>query len=153
MSQTNFHQMRNLLDWISQQYTDYSVSQFSTLNPGTRENSPVLAVTTVSPKLRACAAINMSLGPMSVPLRKKQWRNFPYSLSAGDSKGRISIAERIMFTRSTNLSESDFSAPNRSSAATIMLVQIVSSPTSSIRLATAPCGCRTRSERMFVSSK
>ncbi len=52
-------------------YTNYSISQFSTLNPGTRENSPVLAVTTIRPELRACAAISMSFGPMGVPLRAR----------------------------------------------------------------------------------
>ena len=46
-----------------------------------------------------------------------------------------------------------FAAPNRSCAATMMLVYTALSPTSAMRLATGPEGLRTKSEIMFVSSK
>ena len=58
-------------DYQSQQIDgavfDYCASQFLTFRPGTRENSPVLAVTTVSPNESAWAAMSMSFGPMGVP--------------------------------------------------------------------------------------
>ena len=49
----------------------YSV-QFSILSPGTRPNSRVLLVTSVSPRQRACAAMSRSFAPMMIPrgLRK-----------------------------------------------------------------------------------
>ena len=42
-------------------------SQFSTVSPGTRENSFLFAVTRMDLVARACAAISMSFGPMGVP--------------------------------------------------------------------------------------
>jgi hypothetical protein len=42
-------------------------SQFSTVSPGTRENSLLLAVSKMDSVARACAAISMSFGPMGVP--------------------------------------------------------------------------------------
>ena len=41
--------------------------QFSILSRGTRPNSRVLLVTSVSPRKRACAAINRSFAPIMVP--------------------------------------------------------------------------------------
>ena len=52
----------------------HASSQFSTLSPGTRENSPTLLVTTVRLKARAWAAISMSFGPMGVPCRSSRLR-------------------------------------------------------------------------------
>jgi hypothetical protein len=43
------------------------IVQSSTVSLGTRENSGVLCVTSVIPKLRACAAMNKSLPPIRVP--------------------------------------------------------------------------------------
>jgi len=54
---------------------------------------------------------------------------------------------------SASFREPALAAPKRSSAATMMLLQIASSPTSAIRPATRPCGDRIRSERMLVSSR
>ncbi len=55
----------------------YGASQLSRDSPGTRENSRTLSVTTVSPTARACAAINMSFGPIGVPCRSRRSRNSP----------------------------------------------------------------------------
>lgn len=44
-----------------------TVVQFSVANLGTRANSRVLFVTSVSPRLRAWAAMNRSLAPIIVP--------------------------------------------------------------------------------------
>ena len=46
---------------------DQAASQFSTLRPGTRPNSSVLAVTATRFSARQCAAISISLGPMVLP--------------------------------------------------------------------------------------
>ncbi len=43
------------------------VVQLSIVNPFTRTNSVVLFVTSVRPRLRACAAMNRSLAPMRAP--------------------------------------------------------------------------------------
>lgn len=46
----------------------------SSLSPSTRLNSPAFAVTKVAPKLRACAAMSRSSGPMGVPAVSKAAR-------------------------------------------------------------------------------
>jgi len=44
-----------------------SYTQFSTLRPGTWRNSFALLVIKRAPRLKACAAISMSSGPMGRP--------------------------------------------------------------------------------------
>lgn len=62
-------------------------------------------------------------------------------------------AARPRATRSVSFREPDFLAPKRSSAATTMLVQTVSSPPEEIRLATVPRGGRIRFDSMLVPSR
>jgi len=64
----------------------YGFVQSSHISPGTRENSEVFAVTTVRFKLRACAAMSVSSGPMEFPWRSKNERIRPYSIVAAESK-------------------------------------------------------------------
>ena len=52
-----------------QMLSHQGVSQFSTRNPGTRENSRRLLVTSIAPRLMACPAMSMSSGPISLPAR------------------------------------------------------------------------------------
>jgi hypothetical protein len=47
-------------EWDQSQTTREYQSQFSSINPGTRENSFTLLVTSISPDARACPAIIMS---------------------------------------------------------------------------------------------
>jgi hypothetical protein len=73
--------------------------------------------------------------------------------STSDSSGRTVIAPGTASPCRVSLREPRLAAPYRSSHATITLVSTCDSPTRAIRSATGPSGCRTRWERMFVSSR
>ena len=64
-----------LRPWLSEPCHGPNV-QFSVVRLRTRPNSPVLFVTNVTPKLRACAAMNKSFAPIIVPRRFKSPRIF-----------------------------------------------------------------------------
>jgi hypothetical protein len=55
-------------------------------SPSTRPNSRGLLVTRVTPRLRACAAISMSIAPIGVPCRSRAARIAPYARAAAASK-------------------------------------------------------------------
>jgi hypothetical protein len=52
-------------------------SQFTTSRSSIRENSAVFAVTNVAPRVKACAAISMSLPPITVPFCSRCVRMVP----------------------------------------------------------------------------
>ena len=60
--------------------------QSSTGRLATRENSPVLCVTTVAPLTSAMAAIMRSLPPILRPRRSRSARIWPYACAAASSK-------------------------------------------------------------------
>jgi hypothetical protein len=101
--------------------SDIGLQGVATFSPRTRLNSVALAVTIVAPKVRACAAIRRSFGPIGFPKASSSTRMFAYSTSAGTSKGRTSSVSRIASIRERSRGEPLLAAPNRSSAAAMML--------------------------------
>src|SRR2546425_1990546 len=65
----------------------------------------------------------------------------------------MSIADRTVSSWRVKRADAFLRAPYRSSDATMMLVQILLSPTATMRAAHLPWGFRTRSETMLVSSR
>jgi len=127
--------------------------QFSTFKPRMRLNSAALAVTMVSPPAQACAAIRRSFPPIGFPVASSSARILPYSASAGASNGRMSILASSSSTAFNHRFEPLFAQPYRNSTATMMLVQILSSPRLAICFAALPCGFLIRSEMMLVLSR
>ena len=66
-------------------YTD----QFSILSPGTAERSLSVVTTVQLPKLRAIAAMRMSMVCIGCLLRRSVAYNLPYSFAASVVKGHI----------------------------------------------------------------
>ena len=133
-------------------------AQFSTDSPGTFEKCRTLFVTSVHRSTTACAAIKTSNSSIGVPRSASMLPIRPNSAAAASSNDTTSTAEANVSMRPWSFRDPFRSAPYRSSASVIALMQRSDGLHARMRAPTPPCPRRAKltlsvSRRYFTMAR